>query len=128
MLQPWLTLFGDVNATEVIQAVSDWLDARHDQYTILVNILKISANCDLYLETAIDVAGPWRQVGPTYSAEGFESVTLSSDNTKPTDSFDRYLRWKVDPPTGTSSFSICFQLKALPGDAASRTRQNPRRA
>ena len=115
MFQPWLTLFGAGSAvTEgAMQPASGWLDARANKYTLLVGIPEVT-NCELFIETAIDAAGPWREVGSSYTSDTFESEVLASDSLDELKSFDRYLRWRVKPTA--VSWSICFQLKALPSE------------
>jgi hypothetical protein len=126
ILQPWLTLFGVAGSGDVIQAASDWLDARYTQYHLIINLIKVAGGAELLFETAIDVAGPWRHVGPVFSGNGFYPLTLTSDSTATSESFDRYHRWRVDAPAGTAWW-MCFQIKALPGTAVLQGSQNPRR-
>ncbi len=126
ILQPWLTLFGATGSGDVIQAASGWLDARYTQYHFIISLTKVAGGAELLFETAIDVAGPWREVGPRFTANGFYSETLTSDSTDTNESFDRYIRWRVDAPAGTAWW-MCFQIKALPGTAVLQGSQNPRR-
>ena len=124
MFQRWLTLFGATSAATngAVQPASGWLDAWATKYTLLVGIPELTG-CELFIETATDVAGPWRKVGSSYTTDTFTSDVLASESLNVSKSFDRYLRWRVEPTA--ASWSICFQLKALPSDtvaASHRTR------
>ena len=111
MFQPWLTLFG-ASATEgTVQSASGWLDGSPTKYTLLVSLLE-AVNCELSVETSIDVAGPWRIVDSAFTTSTVTTLTVTSEDSDTTKTFDRYLRWKVEPTNTT--WSICFQLKALP--------------
>ena len=114
MFQPWITLFGASDAQNVLQAAAGWLDGAATKYTLLVGLLEV-VNCELHIQTSIDVAGPWRLLDAAYTTSTVTTLTLTSEDSDTTKTFDRYLRWMVKPTD--PSWSICFQLKALPSES-----------
>ena len=124
LLQPWITLYMDSSIEQVIQPASDWLDTIHSRYTLLIDLREITYSIGtteyrLLLETSNDAGGPWRQVGPDFTALGTHNLLLSGDASSPYDSFDRYIRWSADFLSGTQTdWRLCFQIKAVPGTQA----------